>query len=1326
MRRFSRFAALCHPLCLGTLVRRVAPRLNRVVTSALCLTLTASIFSSAVFASVGFVAGRTLDAGPNPGAIAVADFNGDGKPDVIIANNGAFGPSGQVNGHVNVLLNQGSGSFVSVQSAVPNLVLWGMVAVADFNQDGKLDIAVSGINSSSNSEQVAILLGNGDGTFQAPSSQEIVAAGDYPVSIAIGDFDGDGLPDIAVALVNDSTLQIIKNTGSGNFQNGGSVPTCSNPRSIAVADLNGDGKQDIAVACQAGTVAAMLGDGAFHFQDKFSGFAKSPVSIAIADVNGDGKLDLVTANDGGVTVLLGNGDGSYSGAKAYAPFSSPFSVVVADINGDRKPDLIEFTDDPSDIGVLTNNGDGTFSTPTFFSAGGPTFNSPDRALVVSDFDEDGKPDIVALNPGDTVTLLSGKGDGSFPSPRTVPTGSGTASVASADFNGDGNADFVTANSGTNSVNVYLGDSQGGFSPGASYSVGVDPVFVATADLNGDGKPDIIAVSQGDANNAGSIAILLGNGDGTFTAKTPLTPGQDPQAVTIGDFNSDGKMDLAVVDQGDTMNPSVVEVYFGNNDGTFASSFSIPVGSNPRGIASARLTKNGSLDLVVYNVRGCSLTILQNQGNGTSFVNVNTLFVGQCAFFGPIAIDDLNGDGLPEIIVDSSYDHIQVFRNNDNYQFSSAVFPAHFAPVAIATGDFDGDGHKDVASVNGNGNTTLSLLRGLGDGTLAPPINFAVGTNANSLAIADVNHDGLPDLLVASSGLDAIPASVSVLLNGFGLTASLSASANPTQFMQPLQLTASFAPIVSQVASPSGSIAFSEGTALLATAQADQNGGASITSPTLAVGVHTFTAKYSGLDFLTKTADLAVTVNKANTSVALSGATSGLTGQALTFAARVAGQFGGTPSGNVDLLDGSTPVATEMLDSTSQAQFSISTLTAGPHSLGVTYAGDPSFLASNAQPLDIDLQNPTTVSLVPSAASASFGSAVAFSVAVSSATAVPTGQVLFQLGSTTLGQVSLDGSGKASFSTSSLSGGVHDIVASYVGNSFFEPNSSTTTVTVAPIASSIALSSSAQSMGGGSNVTFTAKLAPQFGTTPTGTVAFSVGSTNLGSTAVDNTGAAVFSTSSLPIGNDAITAAYSGDVNFIGLTSAAVNVNVTPDFQISPSATSQSVHPGQSASFTLNLTPFGSFATPITFACSGLPALAACSFSPSSVTFTNSSSVAVAVTISTAGSSASLRQVEHPRIGGYFIYAIGGFGIIGLVLAGGTRRRSTKIIAFCVLLVVVAGTIACGGGSGSSGGGTPPPPVPTTPLGTSTVIVTASETQNGNTISHQTQFMLTVD
>ena len=355
---------------------------------------------------------RSFPAGNTPNGVVVADFNGDGKLDVAVADYG--NPSTGDNGGVIVLLGNGDGTFqpaISVNAGKNPI----SIAVGDFNNDGKEDLVIAdfGDRSTGGSGSVEVLLGNGDGTFQAPIK---LSAGTEPFPLAVGDFNGDGKLDFAVTDFN-SGAYIFLGNGDGTFRPPNLISTGNNPSAIASHDLNGDGKLDLAVAGTPfsgfnSTVNILLGNGDGTFQSPVPyGIVEAlPTSIASGDLNGDKKPDLVITQVacsfglcGGPTItLLGNGDGTF-----HQPFQvawgtreiTPLSVHIADFTGSGKADLVEANG--GFLVVLPGNGDGTFAGPLFFGAGQNPY-----ALATGDFNGDGKPDIVVASHGsNNITIL---------------------------------------------------------------------------------------------------------------------------------------------------------------------------------------------------------------------------------------------------------------------------------------------------------------------------------------------------------------------------------------------------------------------------------------------------------------------------------------------------------------------------------------------------------------------------------------------------------------------------------------------------------------------------------------------------------------------------------------------------------------------------------------------------------------------------------------------------------------------------------------------------------------------------------------------------------
>jgi len=374
----------------------------------------------------------------------------------------------------------------------------------------------------------------------------------YAYSVAVGDFNGDGKLDLAVA--NGVGVSVLLGNGDGAFQPAVTYAAGTYTESIAVGDFNGDGKLDLVVTnnlSSGGTVSVLLGNGDGTFQaPRTYGVGASPYGVAVGDFNGDGKLDLVVTNSGSsgsVSVLLGNGDGTFQAAVNYNVGTYPYSVAVGDFNGDGKPDLVvtNYTSSTSDnsVSVLLGNGDGTFQ-PALNSAAGTDLIS----VAVGDFSGDGILDLaLASYLSGKLTVLLGNGDGTFQPPVNYTVGKNSRLVVAGGFNGDGKLDLAVANAANlpgNTVSVLLGNGDGTFQAAVNYGVTFSsPVSVAVGDFNGDGKPDL-AVALLD----GTVTVLPGNGDGTFQAGVSYAVGGGLLSVAVGDFNRDGQPDLAMANQ----------------------------------------------------------------------------------------------------------------------------------------------------------------------------------------------------------------------------------------------------------------------------------------------------------------------------------------------------------------------------------------------------------------------------------------------------------------------------------------------------------------------------------------------------------------------------------------------------------------------------------------------------------------------------------------------------------------------------------------------------------------------------------------------------------
>jgi hypothetical protein len=378
--------------------------------------------------------------------------------------------------------------------------------------------------------------------------------------------------------------------------------------SMVTGDFNHDGIPDVAVisyCCPAGGVSILLGNGDGTFQPAVNYAAgDQPWSIAAVDLNHDGDLDLVVANSLGkrLTVLLGNGDGTFRPGPE-SPELAAFQnfVVSGDFNGDGKPDIasLSVSNPCKCISILLGNGDGTFENPIVTQ---PSFDV--LSIGIGDFNGDGKLDIATAG-NYTVNILLGNGNGTFDYGASYPSGESPESIAVADFRGDHKLDLAIANSEGGTISVLLGDGDGTFQDPVNYSIAF-PGWVTTADVNGDGKADLVAAADYNFPSVSGIAVFLGNGDGTFQSPSYYSGGAaDTSYVIAADFNRDGKVDTAVTNfHGDNITVLL-------NTGVVSFSPTTPLNFAKQAVGTTSpaqtvtLTNTGTTALKIYSMKASS-------------------------------------------------------------------------------------------------------------------------------------------------------------------------------------------------------------------------------------------------------------------------------------------------------------------------------------------------------------------------------------------------------------------------------------------------------------------------------------------------------------------------------------------------------------------------------------------------------------------------------------------------------------------------------------------------------------------------------------------------
>ncbi|HTC92169.1 MAG TPA: FG-GAP-like repeat-containing protein, partial [Terriglobales bacterium] len=360
-------------------------------------------------------------------------------------------------------------------------------------------------------------------TFSGPTNYN---GDNTPYAVAAGDFNGDGKIDLAFPNLGSDDVSILLGNGNGTFGAATNVPLTagSGPQYAAVGDFNGDGKLDLAIADNAsGMMSVLLGNGNGTFQAAVNYAAgTNPRDIVARDLNGDGKIDLIVSNSGAntISVYIGNGDGTFKPQVTYTVGNSARAVVVGDFNKDGKLDLAVTNTNDNTVSILLGNGDGTFKPQVTYATG----NAP-WFLCTGDFLGNGNLDLAIANNNDNnVSVLLGNGDGTFQAQRTYAAGAGAHSIETYDFNGDGILDLVVANNGSNNISILLGNGDGSFQAPTNFTVGNGPKGMFLGDLNADGRADIAVANVG----AGNVSVLLNT-----TASFPKMTVTGPANITAG-------------------------------------------------------------------------------------------------------------------------------------------------------------------------------------------------------------------------------------------------------------------------------------------------------------------------------------------------------------------------------------------------------------------------------------------------------------------------------------------------------------------------------------------------------------------------------------------------------------------------------------------------------------------------------------------------------------------------------------------------------------------------------------------------------------------------
>ena len=695
----------------------------------------------------GFVAPTRYDVGGIPVGLSTGDFNGDGIADLVVLADG-YGES-----HVAVLLGNADGTFQApIVAALSDYLYESQIVTGVFDKTGgHLDVLVGGY----------YLHGHGDGTFDPP-----VPTGVGSQSFAAADFDGDGNLDIAGT--EGSLIEVALGDGHGNFGTPLLTPAWS--PDVAFGDVDGDGLPD---AIGTRSIGGPVYDSLVYYPGRGDGTFSPSVTMAtlstpdglrevhVADLNEDGHPDVVALMGFSIVAQLGHGDGTFEPpVRSDAP-PAPIHLALADFDGDGRLDLavavsdtLEGTTFGGNLEVLLGSGDGSFTPFLSYATGfglyeitAGTLGSPSRAGVVL-----GGASIESGGPDTSVWVYFGNGNGTLVGEPQYEFATGVRALAVGDFNEDGRPDIadVWDFQFLSRIDYLFGGPAGRFTPGGNLFSGVAFSSLQTADLNGDGHLDLVTL---DATNS-ALVVFLGDGHGDFTtgSRTPVPSVTYGSRLLFADLTGDGVIDAISVDPDTSLTTNQLGVLLGNGDGTFTPaaplSFPVPVAD----AVLADFDGDGHADLAVVGslpFQTGQLFVLHGNGNGT----FGSPIVYETQAQPSAIVAGVFANGAPfDLVVGTSVDSgtgvvgLRFPGNGDGTFGSSIPISLGFA-INMAVADFRGSGINDLIVV---GYDQVSLAYGNGDGTFNTPIDYPAGISMSSLALGDFDGNGTLDAAAGNS------------------------------------------------------------------------------------------------------------------------------------------------------------------------------------------------------------------------------------------------------------------------------------------------------------------------------------------------------------------------------------------------------------------------------------------------------------------------------------------------------------------------------------------------------------------------------------------------
>jgi alpha-tubulin suppressor-like RCC1 family protein/6-phosphogluconolactonase (cycloisomerase 2 family) len=763
-----------------------------------------SIFrnTSSGIGNISFDTKIDIATGSNPNGITISDLDGDGKPDLAVICS--------ISNILSIFRNTSNGiGTISFDSSIDFPLSSSAVSITngDMDGDGKPDLAVV-IGAVSYKLSVFRNSSTGAGMISFDPKVDFNTNTSIPFFIAIGDLDGDGKPELAIS--NSTSASVFRNTstGAGNISYAPKIDfatAASGGRSLAIGDLDGDGKPDLVVSSIVSSVNSSIfrnsstGIGDINFTPSNFVTIKQPYAVAIADIDGDNKPDLVTANINGTGTIatgitsettvsvLRNSDPPNPSITSFSPSSGCANSTTVVITGTNFTGATAVSIGGTAVNSFTVNsstqitatvGNGTsgtiaITTPSGTGTSNETFTINNCPPTITSFSS------TSAKPGDVVTLtgsnfntIAGNNVVFFGATRAIVTTASSNSVTVIVPVGATYAPITLLNSGTllacaslSNFNPVYSPAKIGFTsidlePKLDFATGLTPYCVAIGDFDQDGKSDLV-VGNSSLSNISVIRNTSSIGTISFATKLDFASGYGPKYLAISDLDGDGKLDLVTAN----VNSNTISIFrntSSNGNINFADKIDIICNEIPWGITISDLDGDGKPDLAVTNVGSNTVSLFRNTGVGNSITFAEKLDLVTGLNPRMVNIKDLDSDGKPDLVVtNESSNTISIFHNNGSIgtlNFSNKIdFVTGSLPYDIVVGDLDGDEKLDVAVTN-RGSSTISLFRNIssiGNISFDYKIDFVTGPVPHGISIGDLDGDDKPDLAVANENSDNV-------------------------------------------------------------------------------------------------------------------------------------------------------------------------------------------------------------------------------------------------------------------------------------------------------------------------------------------------------------------------------------------------------------------------------------------------------------------------------------------------------------------------------------------------------------------------------------------